>query len=79
MVLARPITPGMSISINGKPASFSVLSEVLPMVKVPAGASGALEVHYSLPHSRFIVLLVIAGLFAMLILTTVSARKPQEI
>jgi hypothetical protein len=79
VVLARPITPGMSISIDGEPASFSVLNEVLPMVKVPAGSSGALEVHYSLPHSRFIVLLVIAGLFAMLILTTLSARKPQEI
>ena len=79
VVLSRPITPGMSLSIAGKPAAFDALHGVLPVVHVPAGVSGELIVHYSLPHSGLIVLMIIAGVLAVLVLAILAIRTPKEI
>lgn len=74
-VLARPITPGMSITVGGKNVSFSSASNSLPLVSVPAGVTGAIALHYSLPHAKFIALLIILGLIILLALAAISRKR----
>ena len=75
MLLSRPITPGMNITIGGKKVSFSGLAGTMPMVTVPAGVTGAIAVHFGLPHSAFIFATVIAGVLMLLALCVLSLRQ----
>lgn len=75
VVLARPVTPGMSISLNGKVLPFTTLSETLPMITVPAGATGILSVSYALPRGNAIVLLVAIGLLLFMALCVMTFRR----
>ena len=80
VVLARPVTPGMSISLDGKQVPFTTLSGALPMVAVPAGADGILSVSYSLPRANLILLFVLIGvaMFIALCIVTVRRRTTAE-
>ena len=75
VLLSRPITPGMSITIGGKTVAFSGLAGTMPMINVPAGVTGTIAVHFGLPHSSFILATVIAGVFMLLALCVLAIRQ----
>jgi len=76
-VFARPVTPGMSITVGGSPVAFSALSQAVPLVTVPAGVTGTIAIHYSLPHQNFILILVLFGI-VMLFAIALMLRKLQQ-
>jgi hypothetical protein len=75
LVIARPVTPGMSITVGGKPVSFTALADSVPLVTVPTGITGAIAIHYSLPRGSFILVAVLAGLIMLAALAVVSIRR----
>ena len=75
VVLARPVTPGMSISLDGKVLPYTSLSGALPMITVPAGATGILTVNYALPRGNAILFLVAIGLLLFIALCAVTFRR----
>ena len=74
-VIARPVTPGMSITVDGKPVSFTALAGSVPLVTVPAGLTGAIAFNYSLPHKNFIVIAVLLGAIFFVALVALSFRR----
>ena len=75
VVLARPVTPGISISLDGKVLPITTLAGTLPMVTVPSGASGIISVSYALPHRNLIVSLVAFGVLLLIALSAISFRR----
>ena len=74
-VIARPVTPGMSITVGGKPVSFTPLAGSIPLITVPAGLTGAIAFNYSLPHKNFIVIAVLLGAIFFVALVALSFRR----
>jgi len=77
VVLARPVTPGMQITVGGQTASFTTVAGALPLVSIPAGMAGDPVVTYLLPNAGLIVFLVIIGLLA-LIAVAILSRRPRH-
>jgi len=75
LVIARPVTPGMSITVGGKPVSFTALADSVPLVTVPTGITGAIAIHYSLPRGSFVLVAVLAGLIMLAALAVLSIRR----
>jgi uncharacterized membrane protein YfhO len=79
VLLSRPITPGMNITVGGKAVAFTGLSEAMPMITVPAGVTGDIAVSFSLPHSTFILVTVIAGLLMLIALCVLAIRQRSSL
>jgi hypothetical protein len=79
VLLSRPITPGMKITVGGKAVAFTGLSEAMPMITVPAGVTGDIAVSFSLPHSTFILVTVIAGLLMLIALCVLAIRQRSSL
>jgi hypothetical protein len=79
VLLSRPITPGMNITVGGKAVAFTGLSEAMPMITVPAGVTGDIAVNFSLPHSTFILVTVIAGLLMLIALCVLAIRQRSSL
>jgi hypothetical protein len=75
VLLSRPITPGMSITIGTKKVAFTGLAGAMPMITVPSGAKGDITVSFSLPHGTFILITVIAGLLILIALCVLAVRQ----
>jgi len=75
LLLSRPITPGMNITVGGKTVAFTGLSGAMPMVAVPSGVTGDIAVSFSLPHGTFILATVIAGLLMLIALCVLAVRQ----
>ena len=75
VLLARPITPGMNITVGGKAVAFTGLGEAMPMITVPAGVTGDIAVSFSLPHGTFILVTIIAGLLMLIALCVLAIRQ----
>jgi hypothetical protein len=65
----------MSITVDGKPVSFTALAGSVPLVTVPAGLTGAIAFNYSLPHKNFIVIAVLLGAIFFVALVALSFRR----
>jgi hypothetical protein len=79
VLLSRPITPGMNITVGGKAVAFIGLSEAMPMITVPSGVTGDIAVSFSLPHSTFILVTVIAGLLMLIALCVLAIRQRSSL
>jgi hypothetical protein len=79
VLLSRPITPGMNITVGGKAVAFTGLSGAMPMITVPAGVTGDIAVSFSLPHSTFILVTVIAGLLMLIALCVLAIRQRSSL
>ena len=75
VLLSRPITPGMNITVGGKAVAFAGLGEAMPMITVPAGVTGDIAVSFSLPHGTFILVTIIAGLLMLIALCVLAIRQ----
>jgi len=75
IVIARPVTPGMQIAVNGKTASFSTLNGVLPVVKATPDDADAISISYRLPHQNLIVAMMALGLVALAWLGLAARRR----
>ena len=75
VLLSRPITPGMNITVGGKTVAFTGLAEAMPMITVPSGVTGDIVVSFSLPHGTFILITVIAGLLILIALCVLALRQ----
>lgn len=75
VLLARPITPGMNISVGGKAVAFTGLAGAMPMITVPSGFTGDIAVSFSLPRASFILVTVIAGLLILIALCVLALRQ----
>ena len=75
VLLSRPITPGMNITIGGKAVAFTGLAGAMPMITVPSGVTGDIAVSFSLPHGSFILATVIAGLVMLIALCVLAVRQ----
>lgn len=75
LVVARPVTPGMNITVGGKPVSFTALAGSVPLITVPAGLTGAIAFTYSLPHKNFIVLAMLLGAMFFVAIAAFSFRR----
>jgi hypothetical protein len=75
VLLSRPVTPGMNITIGGKAVAFTGLAGAMPMITVPSGVTGDIAVHFSLPHGSFILVTVIAGLLILIALCVLAIRQ----
>ena len=75
VLLSRPITPGMNITVGGKAVAFTGLSGAMPMITVPAGVTGDITVSFGLPHGTFILVTVIAGLLMLIALCVLAIRQ----
>lgn len=65
-VLARPVTPGMQISVNGVTRPFTTLSGVLPVVVTDGNAGAdAVSITYRLPHQNAILVMMAIGVVAL--------------
>jgi hypothetical protein len=65
----------MSITVGGKPVSFTALANSVPLVTVPMGTTGVIAIHYSLPHSNFILIAVVLGIMMLAVIAVVSIRR----
>jgi hypothetical protein len=74
VLLSRPITPGMNITVGGKAVAFTGLAGAMPMITVPAGFTGDIAVSFRLPHSTFILATAIAGVLLLLALCVLALR-----
>jgi len=74
-VLARPVTPGMKISVGGVAVPFSAVSSAVPLVSVPANVTGPISISYSLPRQNLILILVVAGLLLLLVVAFTSLKR----
>jgi hypothetical protein len=59
VVLARPLTPGLRVSVDGADVPVSSLAGVLPVVD--AAPSADIEVRYVLPRGGIIAALMVLG------------------
>ena len=75
VLLSRPITPGMNITVGGKAVAFKGLAGAMPMITVPSGVTGDIAVRFSLPHGTFILATVIAGLLVLIALCVLALRQ----
>ena len=75
VLLSRPITPGMKITVGGKAVAFTGLAGAMPMITVPSGVGGDIAVSFSLPHGTFILVTVIAGLLMLIALCVLAIRQ----
>jgi len=75
VLLARPITPGMNITVGGKTVAFTGLAGAMPMITVPSGITGDIVVSFGLPHGTFILATVIAGLLLLIALCVLAIRQ----
>ena len=76
-VLARPVTPGMKISVGGTQVPFTSLSGAVPIAKVPANVTGNIAVEYSLPHQTLVLFLVLSGVGVLLGLAFTVLRRSR--
>ena len=79
VLLSRPITPGMNITVGGKAVAFTGLSGAMPMITVPSGVTGDIAVSFSLPHGIFILATVIAGLLMLIALCVLAVRQRKPL
>jgi uncharacterized membrane protein YfhO len=79
VLLSRPITPGMNITVGGKAVAFTGLSGAMPMITVPSGVTGDIVVSFSLPHNTFILATVIAGVLILIALCVLSLRQRKPL
>jgi hypothetical protein len=79
VLLSRPITPGMNITVGGKAVAFTGLSGAMPMITVPSGVTGDIVVSFSLPHSTFILVTVIAGVLMLIALCALALRQRKPL
>jgi len=79
VLLSRPITPGMNITVGGKVVPFTGLSGAMPMIIVPSGVTGDIAVSFSLPHSTFILVTVIAGVLILIALCVLALRQRKPL
>ena len=79
VLLSRPITPGMNITIGGKAVAFTGLSGAMPIITVPSGVTGNIAVSFSLPHGTFILATVIAGLLMLIALCVLAVRQRKPL
>lgn len=75
IVLARPVTPGMKVMMDGREAGVTTLGGVLPMVDAPAARAGEIEVRYELPRARSIVAMMLLGAVLLTWLAVQSFRR----
>jgi hypothetical protein len=69
----------MNITVGGKPVAFTGLSGAMPMITVPSGVTGDIAVSFSLPHSRFILATVIAGVLMLIALSVLALRQRKSL
>ena len=74
-VIARPVTPGMRISVNGVPTAFTTLNDVLPVVKATPADAGSITVTYRLPHQNAVFAMMALGLLALAWLGLAARRR----
>jgi hypothetical protein len=79
VLLSRPITPGMNITVGGKAVAFTGLSGAMPMITVPSGVTGDIAVSFSLPHRTFILVTVIAGVLMLIALCVLAIRQRSSL
>jgi len=75
VLLSRPITPGMKITVGGKAVAFTGLAGAMPMITVPSGIIGDIVVSFGLPHGTLILATVIAGLLLLIALCVLAIRR----
>lgn len=79
VLLSRPITPGMNITVGRKAVAFTGLAGAMPMITVPSGFTGDIAVSFSLPHGTFILATVIAGLLMLIALCVLALRQRKQL
>mgnify|MGYP003334281621 FL=1 len=75
VVIARPVTPGMRIAVDGKNVAYSTLDGVLPVVRASSGEAKSVTISYRLPHENFIFALMALGFFALAWLALAARRR----
>ncbi len=74
-VIARPVTPGMQITVNGKATGFTTLNGVLPVVDASAAEAQSIDITYRLPHQNAVFLMMALGLVALAWLGLAARRR----
>jgi len=75
-VVARPLVPGMTFTVNGKPAPFTSLNGVVAMVKVPADYTGNnIAVNYEFPRKKATELFIAVGLVLLIAIAILTRRR----
>ncbi|NBU38965.1 MAG: hypothetical protein EBS32_12170, partial [Actinobacteria bacterium] len=74
-VIARPVTPGMQITVNGKTTGFTTLNGVLPVVKASPAEAQSIDITYRLPHQNAVFLMMALGLVALAWLGLAARRR----
>ena len=74
-VLARPVTPGMKISVGGVSVPFTAVSSAVPLGSVPANVTGPISISYSLPHQNVILIFVAFGVLLLMAVAFTSLKR----
>jgi hypothetical protein len=74
ITLSRPWVPGLQVRIDGRTVAADSIAGVYPVVDLPAGTDGQLEVYYRLPRLRLLILAVVVGL-GLAVVSLITARR----
>ena len=74
ITLSRPWVPGLQVRIDGDTIAADAIAGVYPVVDLPAGTDGQLEVYYRLPRLRLLIVAVVVGL-GLALASLITARR----
>ena len=74
ITLSRPWVPGLQVRIDGNTIAADAIAGVYPVVDLPAGTDGQLEVYYRLPRLRLLIVAVVVGL-GLVLVSLITARR----